>query len=79
VFDKLTFFNQVFWVVFIFFGFYFILLRFFLPQLSSVLKVRQKKLRTSVLSVEGYNFSSSPQVMALNSLQSILREKKAYF
>jgi hypothetical protein len=47
--------------------------------LSSVLKVRQKKLRTSVLSIEGYDFSSSSQVMALNSLQSVLREKKACF
>jgi hypothetical protein len=71
-FDKLTFFNQVFWVIFIFFGFYIVLLKFFLPQLSSVLKIRQKKLKTSFSSAEASNFSFSSQFEVLGSLQGDL-------
>jgi len=44
-FDKITFFNQVFWLFFFFSGFYLILLTTFLPRISSVLKVRIKKLQ----------------------------------
>jgi len=44
-FDKITFFNQVFWLFVFFAGFYLIFLKFFLPKLGSVLKVRNKKLQ----------------------------------
>lgn len=44
-FDKITFFNQIFWLFFFFSGFYLILLNFFLPNLGSVLKARSKKLQ----------------------------------
>jgi hypothetical protein len=44
-FDKITFFNQVFWLFFFFSGFYLIFLKIFLPKLSSVLKARVKKLQ----------------------------------
>jgi len=43
-FDKITFFNQVFWLFFFFGGFYLIFLKIFLPKLASILKVRTKKL-----------------------------------
>lgn len=39
-FDKITFFNQVFWLFFFFSGFYLIILKVFLPRLSSILKAR---------------------------------------
>jgi hypothetical protein len=44
-FDKITFFNQVFWLFLFFSGFYLILLTDFLPKISSVLKARIKKLQ----------------------------------
>jgi hypothetical protein len=44
-FDKITFFNQVFWLFLFFSGFYLILLTDFLPKISSVLKARNKKLQ----------------------------------
>jgi hypothetical protein len=44
-FDKITFFNQIFWLFCFFSGFYLIFLKVFLPKLSSVLKVRVKKLQ----------------------------------
>jgi len=44
-FDKITFFNQIFWLFAFFSGFYFIFLKIFLPKLSSILKARIKKLQ----------------------------------
>jgi hypothetical protein len=44
-FDKITFFNQIFWLFIFFSGFYLIALKIFLPKLSSVLKARTKKLQ----------------------------------
>ena len=41
-FDKITFFNQIFWLILIFSSFYFILLKNFLPKIGSVLKARNK-------------------------------------
>lgn len=49
-FDKITFFNQVFWLLSFFSVFYLIFLKFFLPKLSSILKARTKKLRYEISS-----------------------------
>lgn len=46
-FDKFTFFNQIFWLILIFSGFYFTLLKNYLPKIGSVLKARNKKLLRS--------------------------------
>lgn len=43
-FDKITFFTQIFWLTIIFFGFYFLTLRIFIPEIAAVLKTRKKKL-----------------------------------
>ena len=43
-FDKITFFNQVFWLFFFFGGFSLTFLKIFLPKLASILKARTKKL-----------------------------------
>lgn len=61
-FDKITFFNQIFWLLFFFSGFYLLLLHYFLPKLSSIIKVRQKMLK---------NFLSGVSIM-LNERQDIL-------
>jgi len=42
-FDKITFFTQIFWLTIIFFGFYFFILKVFLPKIATVLKTRKKK------------------------------------
>lgn len=52
-FDKITFFNQLFWLLFFFSGFYLVLLHYFLPKLSSVLKARQKMLKFYLDGVSG--------------------------
>lgn len=43
-FDKITFFNQIFWLILLFLVFYMFLLKNYLPIISSTLKVRNKKL-----------------------------------
>ena len=43
-FDKITFLTQIFWLFIIFFGFYFLTLRVFIPEIAAVLKTRKKKL-----------------------------------
>jgi hypothetical protein len=45
--EKLTFLSQFFWLCFFFLSFYIALLKFFLPQISQILKVRQKKIEGS--------------------------------
>ena len=45
--DKVTFFSQFFWLCFFFLGFYFVLLKYFLPKMSRILKFRNKKMSTS--------------------------------
>jgi F0F1-type ATP synthase membrane subunit b/b' len=42
-FDEITFFNQIFWLLLIFYGFNVILSKNFLPKISSALKARSKK------------------------------------
>jgi len=46
-FDKITFFNQIFWLILIFSSFYIVLLKNYLPKIGSVLKARSKKLLKS--------------------------------
>ena len=43
-FDKVTFFNQIFWLLILFLGFYTIVLKYYLPKASFVLKLRSKKI-----------------------------------
>jgi len=54
-FDKITFFNQIFWLFFFFSGFYFIFLKIFLPKLSSILKARAKKLQKGLFGVASFS------------------------
>jgi len=54
-FDKITFFNQIFWLFILFSGFYFILLKTFLPKLSSILKARAKKLQKGSSGVTSFS------------------------
>jgi len=53
-FDKITFFNQVFWLFVFFAGFYLTFLKIFLPKLSSILKARHKKLSKGASNVTAF-------------------------
>ena len=45
--DKVTFLSQFFWSTFFFVGFYFLILKYALPQISRILKLRSKKINSS--------------------------------
>ena len=45
--DKLTFFSQFFWLSFFFLGFYIVLVKYYLPKMSRILKVRSIKVSSS--------------------------------
>jgi F0F1-type ATP synthase membrane subunit b/b' len=53
-FDKITFFNQIFWLFVFFSGYYLLLLKVFLPKLGAVLKARSKKLQKGTQGVVGF-------------------------
>jgi F0F1-type ATP synthase membrane subunit b/b' len=67
-FDKITFFNQIFWLFFFFSGFYFIFLKIFLPKLSSVLKARTKKLQKGSSGVASFSKEQDLATVSFNSL-----------
>ena len=69
-FDKITFFNQVFWLILSFSSFHFLCLKTLLPTLSSVLKVRNKKLQKATTTA-----SFSELLGALTTLNSTFEEQ----
>jgi len=54
--DTLTFFSQFFWLSFFFLGFYAILVKYYLPKMSRILKIRSRKIATSPLNDSKENF-----------------------
>jgi hypothetical protein len=70
-FDKVTFFNQIFWLFFFFSGFYLTLLTTFLPKISSALKARTKKLQKGT---EGLVSFSKEQSALTNLFDSFLEK-----
>jgi len=45
--DTMTFFSQFFWLCFFFLGFYLTLVKYFLPKMSRILKVRSLRMNTT--------------------------------
>lgn len=70
-FDKLTFLTQIFWTTLIFFTFYCITVRIFLPRLSTVLKIRKKKL---LLGSQGVTIFNDEQNSTDNSYDTLLQD-----
>ena len=58
-FDKITFFNQIFWVFILFVLFYLILLKGYLPKIAIILKARLKKLVNSISLPESNNLEKN--------------------
>lgn len=76
-FDKITFFNQIFWLTLSFLSFYFIVLKGLLPVLASSLKTR-KKLVNYVFSASNSSETSSKKSYYKN-LQQFLKTYKSLF
>lgn len=76
-FDKITFFNQIFWLTLSFLSFYFIILKGLLPVLAASLKTR-KKLVNYVFSASTSSEVSSKKSYFKN-LQKFLKVYKSLF
>lgn len=73
-FDTVTFFNQIIWFLILFFSFYFILLKNYLPKIATVLKARKKialmrSLALEESSKDGLTHSEQKLIPVLVSLQ----------
>jgi len=73
-FDTVTFFNQIIWFLILFFSFYFILLKNYLPKIATVLKARKKIALMRSLALEessknGLTHSEQKLIPVLVSLQ----------
>jgi hypothetical protein len=68
--DTLTFFSQFFWLSFFFLGFYAVLVKYYLPKISRILKVRSRKISTPQSASPGFSTSTaSPVSDAVNVYQ----------
>jgi len=76
-FDKITFFNQIFWLTLSSLSFYFIILKGLLPVLASSLKTR-KKLVNYVFSASN-SLEISPKKSYYKNLQQFLKTYKSLF
>jgi F0F1-type ATP synthase membrane subunit b/b' len=77
-FDKITFFNQIFWFLLAFFSFYFLVLKSVLPVIASSLKTR-KKIINSMLSVSSSLNETSSKKSYAKHLQKFLKAHKRLF
>ena len=73
--DKVTFLSQFFWLCFFYLGFYIVILKYFLPQMTRILKYRKKKMSQSHQGVtsmqqENDNVRTSCESLLENSLKS---------
>jgi F0F1-type ATP synthase membrane subunit b/b' len=76
-FDKVTFFNQIFWLTVGFLSFYFILLKGLLPVLAASLKTRKKIVNFILLA--GTSSDSSSRKSYFKNLQKFLKTYKSLF
>lgn len=76
--DKVTFLSQFFWLCVFFFGFYIFQLKYFLPEMSRILKFRKKRLSES----SGFNLkeeNNSVRNSASTLLENLLLNSKNVF
>jgi len=72
--DQLTFLSQYFWLCIFFISFYILLLKYFLPQMSCILKLRERKTNMSqdglsVIQQENLDVSIKYDQLLINALK----------
>lgn len=87
-FDKVTFFNQIFWLLLLFLGFYAIVLKYYLPKVSFALKLRTKKIHKELAFFEAVLSNDTPtdqqvvtfaNMLLLNLSAELYNQKKNSF
>lgn len=74
-FDQSSFLNQVFWFLLFFISFYFFISYYFLPNICSVLKVRNKKIYINKQNLSKINFEKTNKNFQINSLYNVFFTK----
>ena len=78
--DKVSYFSQFFWLCFFYLGFYLSLVKFFLPKMSRILKLRQRKAQGSQ-QLQDLPYSQESHTLQENSqttfLQGIQQSREA--
>lgn len=69
--DKVSYFSQFFWLCFFYLGFYLSLVKFFLPKMSRILKLRQRKAQGSQ-QLQDLPYSEESQLLQQNSQTTFL-------
>ena len=77
-FDKITFFNQIFWFLVTFLGFYFVVLKSLLPVLAASLKTRKKIINYITLAGSS-SVEASAKKPYFKNLQTFLKTYKNLF
>jgi hypothetical protein len=67
--DKVTFLSQFFWLCLFYIGFYYLVLKYFLPKISRILTLRQKKMN---LSQYGFHSLQQENQQVRQNLDTIL-------
>lgn len=71
--DKVTFLSQFFWLCIVFISMYLILVKFFLPALARIVKLRQSLKSTSIDSNDVNHSSNNPINIYKNSIDASLQ------
>jgi F0F1-type ATP synthase membrane subunit b/b' len=77
-FDKITFFNQIFWFLLAFLSFYFVILKGLLPVLAASLKTR-KKIINFISTAGSASGDASSKRAYFKNLQRFLKTHKTLF
>lgn len=78
--DKVSFLSQFFWLCVFFFGFYIASLKYFIPEMSRILKYRKKRLNVSQQGVTSMNQEKTQISSSANSvLENALKSGKSSF
>ena len=70
--DTLTFFSQYFWLSLFFFGFYIALVKFYLPKLSLIFKIRSLKIASARMPLTGAVSASRSSHTGAEGLSEVL-------
>lgn len=68
--DKITFLSQVFWLIVVFISFYLVTLRYILPTIAQIIKVRKKKIEYNSKQLTGFKEEES---FVTEHYESVLR------
>lgn len=80
--DTLSFFPQFFWLTIFYFGFYILLVKYFLPRMGRIIKIRNLKMNAQTLPTSGHSGTSENLALTNQRDQSLalaIKQSKQIF